>query len=68
MCNKEILKFIDYKICLFNNEITLKSQQRFKKSTRLHKVVMMMKDCKLLIELQHIHMEQMLLKYVKVRC
>ena len=27
---KRILKFNDYKDCLLNNEITLKSQQRFK--------------------------------------
>ena len=30
MCNKTILKLNDYKKCLVNNEITLKSQQRFK--------------------------------------
>ena len=30
MCNKNILKFSDYKDCLLNNEIILKSQQRFK--------------------------------------
>ena len=39
-----------------------------KKSMRLHEVVMMIKDCKRLTELQHVHMEQMILKYVKVRC
>ena len=39
-----------------------------KKSIKLHLVVMMIRDCKHLIELQHIHMEQMLLKYVKVKC
>ena len=42
---KRILKFNDYKNCLFKNEIILKSQQRFKvkhivyilkKSVRLH--------------------------------
>ena len=74
---KRILNFDDYKDCLFKNEIILKSKQRFKvkqivyilkKSIRLHKVVVMIKDYKLLIELEHIHMEQMLLKYVKVRC
>ena len=31
MCNKKILKFNDYKDCLLNNEIILKSQQRFKR-------------------------------------
>ena len=45
MCNKKVLKFNDYKDCLLNNEIILKSQQRFKvkdimyilnKSIRLH--------------------------------
>ena len=30
MCNKTIFKLNDYKKCLVNNEITLKSQQRFK--------------------------------------
>ena len=30
---KRILKFNDYKYCLLNNEIILKSQQRFKRST-----------------------------------
>ena len=29
---------------------------------------MMIKDDKLLTELQHIHMEQVLSKYVKVKC
>ena len=29
---------------------------------------MIIKDCKHLIELQHIHYEQMILKYVKVKC
>ena len=30
MCNKKNAYFLDYKDCLFNNEIILKSQQRFK--------------------------------------
>ena len=34
MCNKKILKFNDYKDCLLNNEIILKSQQRFKNEAR----------------------------------
>ena len=33
---KRILRFQDYKICLFNNEIILKRQQRFK--SELHDV------------------------------
>ena len=36
-----------------------------KKLTRLHEAAMMIKDCKLLIELPHIFMEQVLEKYVK---
>ena len=36
-------------------------------STRLHWVVMMIENNKLLTELQDIHMEKMILKYVKVR-
>ena len=36
-----------------------------KKLTRLHWVVMMIKDCKLLIKLHHIHMMQVLEKYAK---
>ena len=39
-----------------------------KKSIRLYLVVMMARDYRLLAELQQIHMEQMHLKYVKVRC
>ena len=50
---KRRLKFNDYKDCLLSNEIILKSQQ------------MMIKDYKLLIELHHILMEQLLVKYVK---
>ena len=74
---KRILKFNGYKDCLLNNEIILKSQQRFK--TEAHNVYteeinnielrsMMMKDCKLLIELHHIHMVQLLKKYAKQSC
>ena len=39
-----------------------------KKLTRLHEAVMMVKDGKLLIKLHHIHMSQMLEKYVKQSC
>ena len=55
---KRILKFDDYKNSLFKNEIILKSQQDLKvkhivyilkKSIRLHQVVMMINDYKLLI-------------------
>ena len=70
---KRELMFKDYENCLFNDKIILKSQQRFKsdchniyilnKSKRMHQVVMMIKDCKHLIKLQHIHVEQ---KHFKV--
>ena len=55
---KRILKFNDYRNCLFKNEIMLKSHKDLKvkhimyilkKLTRLHQAVMMIKDCKLLI-------------------
>ena len=39
-----------------------------KKLVRLHEVVMMIKDCKLLIELHCIHIVQVLEKYVKRSC
>ena len=39
-----------------------------KKSTRLHEAAMMIKDYKLLVELHHILMKQVLGKYVKQRC
>ena len=39
-----------------------------KKLIRLHLVVLMIKDYKHLIGLEHIHMEQMFLKYVKMKC
>ena len=35
------------------------------KLTTLHEAVMMIKDCKLLIELHHIHIVQVLEKYAK---
>ena len=55
---KWVIKFDDYKNSLFKNEIILKSQQDLKvkhivyilkKSIRLHQVVMMINDYKLLI-------------------
>ena len=51
------------------------SQERFKSYNHdvyteevSNVVVMMIKDYKNLIGLQHIHMEQTFLKYVKVKC
>ena len=72
-----MLKFIGYKNYLLNNETTLKSQQNLKvehimyiqkKSTKLREAVMMIRDCKLLIELHHITKVQVLGKYVKQSC
>ena len=39
-----------------------------KKSTKLREAVMMIRDCKLLIELHHITKAQVLGKYVKQSC
>ena len=68
---KRELMFGNYKDCLFNDKIILKSQQRFKSdyhnvfTEQINEiaVVMMIKYCKHLRKLQHIHMEQMHLKY-----
>ena len=67
----------NYTESLFNDKIILRSQERFKSghhevykeevNTTLHWVVMMIRDYKNLIKLQHIHTEQMLLKSVKVK-
>ena len=63
------------KIYLFKNQIILKSQQRFKSEAHcayteeVNTITLSGNDDKsyiLLIELEHTHMEQMLLKYVKV--
>ena len=73
---KRTLMFENYKDPLFNNKTILKSQLRFqsdhrdvypKTSIELHLVVIMVRDCKHMMELQHIHTEEMLLKYVKVK-
>ena len=73
------LMFENYKHSLFNNKTISKSQLRFKSdhhdmyTKKVNKIAlnsnddMMIRDCKHLIELQHI-MEQMLLKYVNVKC
>ena len=71
--------FSNYKDCLFKNKIILKSQQSLKlkqvmyilkKSIRFHSLVMMIKKLQTFDKIihKHIHMEQILLKYVKVRC
>ena len=70
---KRRLMFENYKDYLFNNTVILRWQQRFKSdyhevySEEVNKAEMMIRDWKYLIELQHIHTEQMLLKCVKVK-
>ena len=70
------LMFENYRDSLFNNKTILKSQQRFKSDH--HKVYteevnqialssIMIKEYKHLIRLKHTHVEQMRLKYVKVK-
>ena len=75
---KRRLMFGNYKDPLFNNKTILKSQLRFKSdhhnvyTEEVNKIALNSNDykrlSKRLIELQHIHMEQMLLNYVKVKC
>ena len=68
--------FENYKDSLFNNKTVLKSQLRFKSdhhdvyTEEANKIALSSNDNKRLqtSELQHIHMERMLLKYVKVKC
>ena len=79
MRNKKVLKFNDYKDCILNNEIILKSQERFKSERHkvyteeinkiaLSSMMMMIKHYRLMIELHHILIEQVLEKYVKQSC
>ena len=76
---KIILMFKNYNDCQSNNIIILKSQERFKshyhnvQTEQINnntgiRVLMMTKDCKHLIKLQHIHTEQTHSKYAKERC
>ena len=68
--------FENYKNRLFNGEVISKSQQRFKidhhkvyteEVNKITLVVMMKRDYKDLIGLQHTHTEQMRLKCAKVK-
>ena len=74
---KRGLMFKNYKDCLFNNKIILKSLQRFKSdyhnkyTEQIDKIALSsndIKDYKHLVELQHIRLEQTYSKYAKVRC
>ena len=71
------LMFESYKDSLFNNKTILKSKLRFKSdyhdvyTEEVNKIALSSNDDKRLQtfdKLQHIHTEQMLLKYVKVKC
>ena len=68
--------FQNFKDCLLNNNV-YRSHQRFKSynhdvyTEEVNKIALSSNDDKRykhLIVLQHIDMEQMLLKYVKVKC
>ena len=70
---KQKLMFQNFKDCLFNN--VYRSQQRFESynhdvyTEEVNKIELSSnEDCRHVIGLQHIHMEQMFLKYVKVKC
>ena len=74
---KRGLVFKNYKDCLFNNKIILKLQQIFKSDhhnvyteqiNKIEQVVIMIRNCKHLIKLHRIHMEQTHAKCAKVRC
>ena len=74
---KRRLKFNNYKDCLLNNKIILKSKQRFKSErhdvyteevNKIALIATIIKDRQLLIELHHILMELVLGKYVKQSC
>ena len=69
--------FENYKDSLFNNKTILKSQLRFKSdhhnvyTEEVNKIALNSNDNKRLQtfdRVQHVHMEQMLLKYVRVKC
>ena len=68
------LMFENYTNCLSNDKVILKLQQRFKSDhhkvykEEINKIAWKSNDDKHMIRLQHTHMEQMLLKYVKVKC
>ena len=68
--------FENYKDCLFNDKIILKSQQKFTSdchnvcTEQFNKIALSSNDDRRLhlIKLQHIGMEQTHSKYAKVRC
>ena len=74
---KRELMFKNYKDSLFNDEVIIRSQQRFRSdhhrvyTEEVNKIAlssMMIKEYKHLIKLQRFPMEQMYLKCVRVKC
>ena len=74
---KRELMFESYKDSLFNDEIILRSQQRFRSdhhrayTEEVNKIALSsndVKEYKHMIRLQHILIEQTYLRYVKMRC
>ena len=67
---KRAIIFENYKDALFNYKVIIRSQQRFRSYN--HNVyteeVMMIKEYKHLIEPQRILMQQMYLKFVRMKC
>ena len=72
------LMFENYKDCLFKEKTIFKKQQRFKSCYHdmyieeinkvAFKVVMIIREYKDLIRLQHFHKKHLLLKCVKMKC
>ena len=67
--------FENYKDCLFNNKIILKLQQRFKSNhhkiytEEINKIALSSNDDIIKYDkITNTHMEQMLLKYMKMKC
>ena len=71
---KRKLMFENYIDCLFNDKTILKSQQRFRSdhhdvyTEEINKIALSSNDDKRLQKSSHIQMEQMYLKYAKVKC
>ena len=68
---KRKLMFQNYKDCLLNNKNVYRPQERLKSYNHdvyTEEVIMMIKEYKHTMGLQHTHMEQMLLKCAKVKC
>ena len=74
---KQKFMFLNLKDCLLNNKTVYRSQERFKcynhdvyteEVNKIALVTIMTKKYKHLMELKHTHREEMLLKYINVKC